>query len=100
MKTSERKRAKWEQEVAAFRASGLTQSAYARQRGLTLSTLGYWVNKLKPVESTQPTPPAIFVPVELRQEASQQRGARGESAGCPVAVLTYGDAELVSIAPS
>ena len=43
MKTSERKRAKWEQEVAAFRASGLTQSAYARQRGLTLSTLGYWV---------------------------------------------------------
>jgi len=95
MKTSELKRAKWEQEVAAFRASGLTQAAYARRRSLTLSTLNYWLKKLGAATQAQPAPSAIFVPVEVRQEPTQRRSAGGESVGCPVAVLTYGDAELV-----
>lgn len=95
MKTSERKRAKWEQEVAAFRASGQTQAAYARRRGLSQGTLSYWVRKIAEEDASEPLP--AFVPVEVRPDPAYGWRPSGgsEGVGCPVAVLTCGGAELV-----
>ena len=48
-------RADW---VARYRQSGLTQSAFARQRGLPLGTLHQWLHRFKDYPS--PPQPPIF----------------------------------------
>ena len=46
--TGERRRSReeWQALVSEQQASGLTQSAFCRQRGLALSTFHYWKRKL------------------------------------------------------
>lgn len=37
--------------VADWKASGLTQKAFCKLHGISVSTLGYWVSKVKEQES-------------------------------------------------
>lgn len=40
------KRVQWQTHVEAWRASGLSQSAYCREHGLSLASFGYWRRRL------------------------------------------------------
>ena len=44
MSTFEERRARWEQICREFRESGMTQTAFCKERGIALSSLGYWLN--------------------------------------------------------
>ena len=56
--------------LGAFRRSGLTASAFARQRGVSVHRLQYWRKRLE-------APPSItFLPVPLPNEAAA-RATRG-----------------------
>ena len=44
----DQRRQKWEQHVAAWRDSGMSQHAYARAHGGACSSLAYWCRKLRP----------------------------------------------------
>jgi len=46
-----RRRDEWQALVDEQQASGLTQSAFCRQRGLALSTFHYWKRKLATAEA-------------------------------------------------
>ena len=54
----------------AFRRSGLTASAFARQRGVSVHRLQYWRKRL------DASPPLTFLPVALPKE-SAARAPRG-----------------------
>ncbi len=58
-----RSRAEMARLVEDFRASGSTQSAYARSRGLSVSTLNYWVRHTPSQESRQVTQRLVRVKV-------------------------------------
>ncbi len=49
-----RSRAFWEDVVAEYKRSGLTQGAFARDTGLNASTLNQWIKRLEREESVQP----------------------------------------------
>ncbi len=70
--------------VAQWRASGISQAAFARQHRIPTWTFWYWCRKLSTVASTTPT----FVPVQL-------------TADPPVAVLeiVFSGGERVQIRP-
>lgn len=46
------RRAQWAARLAAWKASGLSQSAWCREHGVSLAILGYWRRKL--AEGTGP----------------------------------------------
>lgn len=48
------RRAQWRERVEQWRGSGLSQSAFSRKQGLSMSQLNYWVNRFK--EGEMPTP--------------------------------------------
>lgn len=57
------------QELDAFRRSGLTASAFARQQGVSVHRLQYWRKRL------DASPPITFVPVPLpKLAAATSRG--------------------------
>jgi hypothetical protein len=39
--------AQWRAHVSAWRGSGQTQAAYCAAHGLSVSTLGYWISRLR-----------------------------------------------------
>lgn len=47
MSTFEERRARWEQICREFRESGMTQTAFCKERGIAFSSLGYWLNPAK-----------------------------------------------------
>ena len=49
--------------VAQFRNSGLTRRAFAQQEGISISTLGNWLAKLK--QSRKVAGPVVFSEVKL-----------------------------------
>jgi hypothetical protein len=53
----------WLSTVEQWRASGLTQAAFARQQGLHKRQLNYWINRLTPSNGE----PAL-VPVRIKRE--------------------------------
>ena len=44
MSTVEQRRTRWEQICREFRESGMTRVAFCKERGIALSSLGYWLN--------------------------------------------------------
>lgn len=49
---SNEKRIEYRQQVlAAYRASGMTQKAFCREHGISLSTLGYWLRRERESEN-------------------------------------------------
>jgi len=61
-----RSRAEWEALVAAWRGSGLTRGAFARQQGLTAATLTWWASRLR--REGRPSRPALL-PVHVVDES-------------------------------
>ena len=59
----------WEERIAAWQASGLSQSAWCAREGVPLSTLVYWRRKLRggSVPAMDPKPASRFIPVSLTQ---------------------------------
>jgi hypothetical protein len=59
--TSEQKAVDWQQHIAGWRESGLSQKTYCQQQGLSIASFGYWRTRLhrKPVDSGK------FIPVKL-----------------------------------
>lgn len=45
------RRAFWQEHLAQWQASGMSQVAYCRQQGLMLAQFGYWKKRLLPVRS-------------------------------------------------
>lgn len=60
----EEKRAWWHGEVERWRASGLSQSAYCRERGLRLAQFSYWKRRFAEAPESCPGEAAL-VPVSL-----------------------------------
>lgn len=50
---SARIRAKWQQHISAQQASGLTQSAYCREHGLSIKYFSLWKSKLAKPEAVK-----------------------------------------------
>jgi len=57
-------RQEWEGNLADFEQSGLSQSAWCRQRGYPLHQLQYWRKKVL-IDATGVTDQPTFVPVKL-----------------------------------
>jgi hypothetical protein len=50
------RRAFWQDHLAHWQASGLTQVAYCRQQGLNRDQFGYWKKRLLSARSASPAP--------------------------------------------
>ena len=46
---------RWREICQEFRDSGMTRKAFCESRGVALSTLGYWLNRLSETTSTSRT---------------------------------------------
>jgi len=55
------RRAFWQEHLAHWHASGLTQVAYCRQQGLNRDQFGYWKKRLLSARSPDATPGFIAV---------------------------------------
>jgi len=72
-KRRKRSRAEWKELVAAWRASGLSQQEFAKEKGLASTTLSWWACRLRR-EGGDPAP--SLVPVEVvREDAAEPVGA-------------------------
>lgn len=61
------KRGEWEQRMADFQASGLTQQAFCAREGVPYSRFAYWRRQLRaePVVTTNEAPPTLIeVPLQ------------------------------------
>ena len=63
--TREEKRGHWQGLVTCWQASGLSQVAWCRQKGVAVASLRQWVAKLNEPETAS----AGFLRVELHEEA-------------------------------
>jgi len=61
----------WVRQVERWRASGLSQAAYARRHGLTKGSLGCWASKLK----RPPAASAAMVEIGRASVARPQRSS-------------------------
>ncbi len=59
----EERSALWMARVAQWRASGLTQAAFARQEGICKRRLNYWITRPAPLEAT-----ATLVPIRVKAD--------------------------------
>ena len=57
------RRAFWQEHLAQWQASGMSQVVYCRQQGLKLAQFGYWKKRLLPVRSADAA--AGFVTVQM-----------------------------------
>lgn len=70
----------WQQHIDHWQQSGLSQEVYCQQHKLILSTFGYWrkrlrkqqaaASKLIPVSIARPALVNVFLPSDIRIEAS------------------------------
>ena len=51
MSAVEERRARWEQICREFRESGMTRVAFCEERGIALSSLGYWLNPARGISA-------------------------------------------------
>jgi len=59
----------WQEHVAAWQASGLTQKRYCQEQDLRYSAFGYWVRKLRSQANDRQATTPGFVPVTLAPPA-------------------------------
>ena len=64
-------RAKWQEHIAAQRASGLSQSAYCKANNLNAKYFSLWKGNLKKAEPAvaADSPPSTFIPVVIKNKA-------------------------------
>ena len=78
----------WSGHIAGWNSSGLSQRAYCERESISVSSLQWWLRKLRTVERTDT---ASFVPVEV----SVREGACGE----PIEVVLLSGRRLRLAAP-
>ena len=70
--TAHAKRTLWQERIASWRRSGLSQKAWCERERITLSTLGYWLKKLRGTVKSDNAPEIAphFIPVALMTTGS------------------------------
>lgn len=64
-----RSRAEWRELVQEYRASGQNREAFARKRGLNVSTLSWWTSEFRQETSSALAPTFVAVEVLGRSES-------------------------------
>lgn len=87
MNPEERERI-WEERIAEWQASGMSQQAFAIQQGFPAHQLGYWLRRQ---EERKPKSEPAMLPVEIKRNISHVDGivlqnGRGWSITLPQAV--------------
>ena len=85
----------WEERVAQWQASGLSQRAYASEQGLPLGQLGYWVRRLTRAPALPGLLPARGAPAAPVAAAISLRNERGWTLSLPGDVPANWLAELM-----
>lgn len=67
----------WEQRVAHWRASGLSQRAYAIEHGFPIRQMGYWVRRLSGATVSPALMPVQMAPAGTADAAIRLRNANG-----------------------
>lgn len=85
----------WEERVAQWRASGLSQRAYAIEHGFPIRQVGYWVRRLAKVSSVPSLLPVRVAPAVPLVATISVRNERGWTLSLPSDVPASWLAELM-----
>jgi hypothetical protein len=85
----------WEERVAQWRASGLSQRAYAIEHGFPIRQVGYWVRRLAKVSSVPSLLPVRVAPAVPLVATICLRNERGWTLSLPSEVPASWLAELM-----
>ena len=94
MSYSERQKV-WEERVAQWQASGLSQRAYAMEQGFPVRQVGYWVRRLSKAPATPALLPVRVAPVVPAAVGLHLRSERGWTLTLPTDVPVSWLAELM-----
>lgn len=94
VKNTEREQV-WEERVAQWRASGLSQRAYAIEQGFPVRQVGYWVRRLTAVQVAPALLPVRVAPMAAPAPAISLRSERGWTLTLPSDVPASWLAELM-----
>ena len=77
-RTPTAKLAYWREQVAAWRESGLSRTAYCRRAGVSASSLGHWVRRLAREQDSRDAMPVVVAvaPQQLASALSDVRPGR------------------------
>jgi hypothetical protein len=67
MKQNPEKMNHWQQQIEAFRASGLSRKEYCEQNQIKISTLDYWRQKFSSPEEKKESG---WIPIKIAEESS------------------------------
>lgn len=85
----------WEERVAQWRASGLSQRAYAIEQGYQIRQVGYWVRRLTRSPAAPGLLPVRVAPAASAPAAISLRNERGWTLSLPGDVPASWLAELM-----
>ena len=85
----------WEERVAQWRASGLSQRAYAIEQGFSIRQVGYWVRRLTKSPTVPGLLPVRAAPAPPVPAAISLRNERGWTLNLPGEVPAGWLAELM-----
>ena len=94
MKSAEREQV-WQERVAQWRASGLSQRAYAIEHGFPVRQVGYWVRRLTGARAVPTLLPVRVAPLAAEVAAISLRSERGWTLTLPGNVPVSWLAELM-----
>lgn len=77
MRNAERERV-WRERVAQWRASGLSQRAYAIEQGFPVRQVGYWVRRLTGAQAAPALLPVRVAPLAAAATAAAAISLRSE----------------------
>ena len=93
--SNEERQQVWEERVAQWRASGLSQRAYAIEQGCSIRQVGYWVRRLAKVTPVPGLLPVRVAPAAALAVAISLRNERGWTLSLPGDVSASWLAELM-----
>lgn len=94
MRNAERERV-WQERVAQWRVSGLSQRAYAIKQGFPVRQVGYWVRRLTAAQASPALLPVRVAPMARATAAISLRSDRGWTLTLPDDVPAGWLAELM-----
>jgi hypothetical protein len=87
----------WREHVESWRKSGLTQTSYARQAGISFRTLGCWKRKFERAQSLCASQPQVIpVPRSLLSRHMSAEAVRAPHAGAFLLHLGVYELEIPS----
>lgn len=71
-RSTQSKRTLWRERIASWRRSGLSQKTWCEREQVAVSSLGYWIKKLRGTVTPDNTPEIVprFIPVALTKSNS------------------------------